>query len=180
MLAKEQHREYRDRERDRGFSRSCKYQNYSDHMHQHFLFQQNNNKTNVFCFPLTFSAYAKHSSSRNSRLRWHDSDNVQTHRRRPEGSFLRNPFPAENSKLIFNQFSKAESQENMEISGGDSTPTSEASYSHSSTPNAQAQHIADGPVLLANARLASHPPTPNNSQMNISSSCTPSSSSGEF
>lgn len=68
----------------------------------------------------------------------------------------------------------------MEISGGDSTPTSEASYSHSSTPNAQAQHITDGPVLLANARLASHPPTPNNIQMNTSSSCTPSSSSGEF
>lgn len=36
----------------------------------------------------TFLAYAKHSSSRTSRLRWpHDSDNVPSHRRRHEGNF---------------------------------------------------------------------------------------------
>lgn len=63
-----------------------------------------------------------------------------------------------------------ESQEHMEISPGDSTPTSEASYSHSSTPNAQPQQIVDGPVLLANARLASHPSTPNNTQLNYTTS----------
>lgn len=119
MLSKEQHREYRDKERDRDredrFSRS---------------------------------SYAKHSSSRSSRLRWtHDSDNVQSHRRRND-----------------------ESQEHVEISPGDSTPTSEASYSHSSTPNAQPQQIVDGPVLLANARLASHPSTPNNTQLNYTTS----------
>lgn len=63
-----------------------------------------------------------------------------------------------------------DSQDNMDISPGDSTPTSEASYSHSSTPNAQPQTIADGPVLLANARLASHPSTPNNTQLSYTTS----------
>lgn len=63
----------------------------------------------------------------------------------------------------------------MDISPGDSTPTSEASYSHTSTPIAQ---INDGPVLLANAlpRLASHPSTPTNSQLHFSApSCGGSS-----
>ena len=56
----------------------------------------------------------------------------------------------------------------MDISPGDSTPTSEASYSHSSTPTTQQNN--DGPVLLANAlpRLASHPSTPTNSQLHFS------------
>lgn len=79
----------------------------------------------------------------------------------------------------------------MDISPGDSTPTSETSYSHSSTPTAQTQNVADGPVLLANVlpRLASHPSTPTNSQLhftapslasgiNTSSTCTVSSSTG--
>lgn len=70
--------------------------------------------------------------------------------------------------------SVVESQEHMEISPGDSTPTSEASYSHSSTPNAQPQQIVDGPVLLANARLASHPSTPNNTQLNYTTSSSAS------
>lgn len=75
----------------------------------------------------------------------------------------------------------------MDISPGDSTPTSEASYSHSSTPNAQPQKIVDGPVLLANARLASHPSTPNNAQLSYSTSSSASaintsssSSSGNY
>ncbi|XP_055301037.1 WW domain-containing adapter protein with coiled-coil homolog isoform X5 [Sitodiplosis mosellana] len=127
LLPKEQHREYRDKERDRDredrFSRS---------------------------------SYAKHSSSRSSRVRWpHDSENVQSHRRRNE----------------------ADSQDNMDISPGDSTPTSEASYSHSSTPNAQPQQIADGPVLLANARLAPHPSTSNNYTTSSSASVINTSSS---
>lgn len=52
----------------------------------------------------------------------------------------------------------AESQD-MDISPGDSTPTSEASYSHSSTPTTHIPSTVDGPVLLANAlpRLTSHP-----------------------
>lgn len=62
----------------------------------------------------------------------------------------------------------------MDISPGDSTPTSEASYSHSSTPTIQQQNNNDGPVLLANAlpRLVSHPSTPTNSQLHFT---TPSS-----
>lgn len=83
-------------------------------------------------------------------------------------------------------FITADSQD-MDISAGDSTPTSEASYSHSSTPTTQLQN-SDGPILLSNAlpRLASHPATPTNSQlhftapsivsaMNTSTSCTVSS-----
>lgn len=77
----------------------------------------------------------------------------------------------------------------MDISPGDSTPTSEASYSHSSTPTTQ-QPNHDGPVLLSNVlpRLACHPSTPTNSQLhfttssvssiNSTSTCTVSSSSG--
>lgn len=71
----------------------------------------------------------------------------------------------------------AESQD-MDISPGDSTPTSEASYSHSSTPTAQIIGT-DGPVLLANAlpRLASHPIVPTSSQLHFN---TPTSSVAGF
>lgn len=87
----------------------------------------------------------------------------------------------------------------MDISPGDSTPTSEASYSQSNTPTIQNNEIGGsnvggmvgpgGQVLLAAAlpRLASHPSTPNNSQMhfpstagsnmNTTSTCTQASSS---
>lgn len=78
----------------------------------------------------------------------------------------------------------------MDISPGDSTPTSEASYSHSSTPTTQ-QPNHDGPVLLSNVlpRLACHPSTPTNSQLHftqssgsgmsgLSSTCTVPSSMG--
>lgn len=64
----------------------------------------------------------------------------------------------------------------MDISPGDSTPTSEASYSHSSTPTTAVTLNNDGsggigliggPVILANAlpRLASHPSTPTSAQL---------------
>lgn len=102
-------------------------------------------------------AYAKHSNSRgSSRIRWpHESElppsasSSSSHRRRHE----------------------TENQD-MDISPGDSTPTSEASYSHSSTPTTVPQN--EGPVLLAAAlpRLASHPSTPTNSQLHFT---TPSS-----
>lgn len=59
--------------------------------------------------------------------------------------------------------------QDMDISPGDSTPTSEASYTHSSTPTTQNN---EGPLLLANAlpRLASHPSTSTPSQMHFSNS----------
>lgn len=108
-------------------------------------------------FFLIFLAYTKHSNARgSSRIRWpHDSDippsasSSSSHRRRHE---TENP--------------------DMDISPGDSTPTSEASYSHSSTPTAIPQN--EGPVLLSAAlpRLASHPSTPTNSQLHFT---TPSS-----
>lgn len=79
--------------------------------------------------------------------------------------------------------------QDMDISPGDSTPTSEASYSHSSTPTIQ-QPNHDGPVLLSNVlpRLACHPSTPTNSQLHftqssgsgigLTSTCTVSSNTG--
>lgn len=90
--------------------------------------------------------------------------------------------------------------QDMDISPGDSTPTSEASYSHSNTPTIQNNEIGGsnvvggmvgpgGQVLLATAlpRLASHPSTPNNSQLhftstsvsnlNTTATCTQASSS---
>lgn len=76
--------------------------------------------------------------------------------------------------ILFFYLYSADSQDNMDISPGDSTPTSEASYSHSSTPNAQPQQIVDGPVLLANARLAPHPSTSNNSQLSYTTSSSAS------
>ncbi|XP_055910027.1 WW domain-containing adapter protein with coiled-coil homolog isoform X2 [Eupeodes corollae] len=100
------------------------------------------------------SAYTKHSSSRgNSRLRWgyeNDGGGPPAHRRRIDD----NP--------------------DMDISPGDSTPTSEASYSLTGTPNTAQLNDQSVPltigsstvaaggaatVLLPNAlpRLASHP-----------------------
>ncbi|XP_037028529.1 WW domain-containing adapter protein with coiled-coil homolog isoform X3 [Bradysia coprophila] len=95
------------------------------------------------------SSYVKHSSSRSSsRLQWiQDSDGLKS-RRRNDGNF---------------------DSQDMDISPGDSTPTSEASYTHSSTPTTQNN---EGPLLLANAlpRLASHPSTSTPSQMHFSNS----------
>ncbi|XP_055682931.1 WW domain-containing adapter protein with coiled-coil homolog [Lutzomyia longipalpis] len=96
------------------------------------------------------SSYGKHSSSRSSsgRMRW-QHDAADGHRRRHDDS------------------------QDMDISPGDSTPTSEGNYSHSSTPTTQQSqhhhHNSDGsapPGMTGNAlpRLSSHPPvTPTNS-----------------
>ncbi|XP_059615568.1 WW domain-containing adapter protein with coiled-coil homolog [Phlebotomus argentipes] len=102
------------------------------------------------------SSYGKHSSSRSSsgRMRWtHDTDG---HRRRHDDS------------------------QDMDISPGDSTPTSEGNYSHSSTPTTQQSqqqhhhHNSDGSSALP--RLASHPPvTPTNSHMQQQHFTIPSS-----
>ncbi|KAG4068712.1 hypothetical protein HA402_002403 [Bradysia odoriphaga] len=93
------------------------------------------------------SSYVKHSSSRSSsRLQWiQDTDGPKSRRRNDVDS------------------------QDMDISPGDSTPTSEASYTHSSTPTTQNN---EGPLLLANAlpRLASHPSTSTPSQMHFSNS----------
>lgn len=85
-----------------------------------------------YCFVCT--AYGKHSSSRgNSRLRWpqdpegpnsggagnSNSSTAAIHRRRIEGCG-----------------GSADNNPDMDISAGDSTPTSEASYAHSGTPTA--------------------------------------------
>lgn len=88
MLSKEQHREYRDKERDRDredrFSRSCKFFKTSLTLRTTAKVEEMDKLNSL----VLFSAYAKHSSSRSSRLRWpHDSDNVQSHRRRNEGNF---------------------------------------------------------------------------------------------
>lgn len=88
----------------------------------------------------------------------------------------------------------------MDISAGDSTPTSEASYAHSGTPTTTTGSSGaklppdaanstgtsgSGSLLLATAlpRLASHPSTPTSSQLHfantaISSSSTASSALG--
>ncbi|GAB0095998.1 hypothetical protein DMENIID0001_114460 [Sergentomyia squamirostris] len=90
------------------------------------------------------SSYGKHSSSRSSsgRMRWPHDTAPDGHRRRHDDS------------------------QDMDISPGDSTPTSEGNYSHSSTPTTQqpqSQHLhhnSDGTL----PRLASHQPiTPTNS-----------------
>lgn len=80
-MSKEQNRDYRDKERDRNredrFSRSCK----SKALH-YFSSEQ------IYLhFSSPFLAYAKHSSSRSSRVRWpHESDSIQGHRKRNEGN----------------------------------------------------------------------------------------------
>lgn len=72
----------------------------------------------------------------------------------------------------------------MDISPGDSTPTSEVNYNHSitgTTQNINAEANATGPVLLATAlpRLISHPlhlpSTPNSSQPESSPANNPQS-----
>lgn len=109
-LSKEQHREYRDK--DRGRDREERFS--------------------------SRSSYSKHSSSRNSRMKWADEcDNSQGYR-------------------------KSENQD-MDISPGDSTPTSEAGYSHSSTPTAQVPSDETIPSMSTLHRYESNPPTPTNS-----------------
>lgn len=123
------------------------------------------------------AAYTKHSSSRgNSRLRWgyeNDGGGPPAHRRR------------------------IEENQDMDISPGDSTPTSEASYSLTGTPNtaqlndqsapltASSTVVAAGvaaPVLLPNAlpRLASHPTNVSvvSSQMHFTTTSSASSGGG--
>uniref|UniRef100_A0A1L8DD81 WW domain-containing protein n=1 Tax=Nyssomyia neivai TaxID=330878 RepID=A0A1L8DD81_9DIPT len=87
------------------------------------------------------SSYGKHSSTRSSgsRMRWqHDTADGHTRRRQDDS-------------------------QDMDISPGDSTPTSEGNYSHSSTPTAQQSqhhhHNSDGGAIPP--RLA--PVTPTNS-----------------
>lgn len=106
------------------------------------------------------------------------------HRRRNDGKLLTSV-----SLTGITKNSISVDSQDMDISPGDSTPTSEASYSHSSTPTTALQNN-EGPVLLANAlpRLASHPSTPTNSQLHFSapscvglsttSACSMASSSG--
>lgn len=129
-------------------------------------------------FSRSSATYAKHSSSRSgSRLRWPYETDIGplSHRRRHED----NP--------------------DMDISPGDSTPTSETSHSLSSTPTTQINDItvqpasgntsstapsvpptATAPVLLANAlpRLSSHPTAPTNSQMHFSTTSSSVGGSG--
>lgn len=141
------------------------------------------------------AAYAKHSSSRStSRLRWPpETEGSYGNRRRNEGMYIveRHGFilHINHNRTESNEFVIILENQDMDISPGDSTPTSEASYSHSSTPTTQ-QPNHDGPVLLSNVlpRLACHPSTPTNSQLHftqssvsgisLTSTCTVSSNAG--
>lgn len=120
-----------------------------------------------------FLAYVKHSSSRSSsRLQWlQDSDGPKSRRRNDGNCMLRLSlsFPLWTREIKIQIFVILVDSQDMDISPGDSTPTSEASYTHSSTPTTQNN---EGPLLLANAlpRLASHPSTSTPSQMHFSNS----------
>lgn len=63
----------------------------------------------------------------------------------------------------------------MDISAGDSTPTSEAGYSHSSTPTAQIPSEETVPSMSTLHRYETNSPTPTNSQHYVSA---PSQGSG--
>ncbi|XP_049295142.1 WW domain-containing adapter protein with coiled-coil homolog isoform X3 [Anopheles funestus] len=105
VLGKDQQRDYREKERERGGER-----------------ERDERYSSAIVNRSSASAYGKHSGSsssssskNNSRGRWqHHESSLSSHRRRT--------FEDEN--------------QDMDISPGDSTPTSEASYSHSSTPTA--------------------------------------------
>uniref|UniRef100_A0A182LRJ3 WW domain-containing protein n=1 Tax=Anopheles culicifacies TaxID=139723 RepID=A0A182LRJ3_9DIPT len=109
VLGKDQQRDYRDKERDREKERGAERERVERY-------------SSAIVNRSSASAYGKHSGSsssssskNNSRGRWqHHESSLSSHRRRT--------FEDEN--------------QDMDISPGDSTPTSEASYSHSSTPTA--------------------------------------------
>uniref|UniRef100_A0A182Q015 WW domain-containing protein n=1 Tax=Anopheles farauti TaxID=69004 RepID=A0A182Q015_9DIPT len=108
VLVKDQQRDYRDKEREREKERGER--------------ERDERYTSAIVNRSAVSSYGKHSSSsssssskHNSRARWQPLEStLLSHRRRA--------FDDENP--------------DMDISPGDSTPTSEASYSHSSTPTA--------------------------------------------
>lgn len=147
-LSRDQHRdkEYRDKDRDRD-------------REDRFMRTAYNSTTN------------KHSSSRgNSRLRWNYDNDAEpaSHRRRMDVPSSGGGGGGSGSRLADNA--------DMDISPGDSTPTSEASYpSHAAAgvggTNDQST-IPSSTIGLPNAlpRLASHP----NTVSQISSSCSAS------
>ncbi|XP_066157046.1 WW domain-containing adapter protein with coiled-coil homolog [Euwallacea fornicatus] len=119
------------------------------------------------------SSHEKHSNSRGSNgsgsskdATRHWSGNSGSSREAPEGSNKESSsdWPS-SSRRHSNPDNSVQSvafsaAQDMDISPGDSTPTSEVSYGTNSTPLVVEQPVV-GPVLLANAlpRLSSHPST---------------------
>uniref|UniRef100_A0A182PUR9 WW domain-containing protein n=1 Tax=Anopheles epiroticus TaxID=199890 RepID=A0A182PUR9_9DIPT len=149
VLVKEQQREYREKDRDREKERG------GDR-------DREDRYTSTVVNRSSASAYGKHSSSsssssskNNSRGRWQPQE-------APLSSTRRRTFDEEN--------------QDMDISPGDSTPTSDASYSHSSTPSAGiiqigSQHSQSN-HNISGGNTSSHATT-----IAVTSSMTPMSSS---
>uniref|UniRef100_A0A1A9WVJ2 WW domain-containing protein n=1 Tax=Glossina brevipalpis TaxID=37001 RepID=A0A1A9WVJ2_9MUSC len=128
------------------------------------------------------STYTKHSSSRgNSRLRWnYDNDaGPPGHRRRLDGIYY-HEFSITRVILYNVYLGRLTDNADMDISPGDSTPTSEASYSLTGTPTTHDtmgtvgqshndQTLPSTTVGLPNAlpRLASHPNASSVSSANV-------------
>uniref|UniRef100_A0A182WAY2 WW domain-containing protein n=1 Tax=Anopheles minimus TaxID=112268 RepID=A0A182WAY2_9DIPT len=149
VLGKDQQRDYRDKEREREKERGGER-------------ERDERYSSAIVNRSSASAYGKHSGSsssssskNNSRGRWqHHESSLSTHRRRT--------FEDEN--------------QDMDISPGDSTPTSEASYSHSSTPTAGLTQIGSQ-HSQANHGMAGGNASTHTATIAVTSGGTPLSSS---
>uniref|UniRef100_A0A182SM71 WW domain-containing protein n=1 Tax=Anopheles maculatus TaxID=74869 RepID=A0A182SM71_9DIPT len=149
VLGKDQQRDYREKEREREKERGGER-------------ERDDRYSSTIVNRSSASAYGKHSGSsssssskNNSRGRWqHHESSISSHRRRT--------FEDEN--------------QDMDISPGDSTPTSEASYSHSSTPTAGLTQIGSQ-HSQTNHGIGGGNTSTHTTTIAVSSSATPLSSS---
>uniref|UniRef100_A0A182YPR8 WW domain-containing protein n=1 Tax=Anopheles stephensi TaxID=30069 RepID=A0A182YPR8_ANOST len=149
VLGKDQQRDYREKEREREKERGGER-------------ERDDRYSSTVVNRSSASAYGKHSGSsssssskNNSRGRWqHHESSLSSHRRRT--------FEDEN--------------QDMDISPGDSTPTSEASYSHSSTPTAGLTQIGSQ-HSQTNHGIGGGSTSTHTTTTAVSSSCAPLSSS---
>lgn len=149
MLVKEQQRDYREKDRDRDKDRCGEK-------------ERDERYTSTIVNRSSASAYGKHSSSSSSS----SSKNNSRGRWQP----LENPLASSRRRTI------EEENPDMDISPGDSTPTSDASYSHSSTPTAGLSQIGSQ-HLQTNIGISGGSSSTNTTAIPVSSSLTPMSSS---
>ncbi|XP_041768865.1 WW domain-containing adapter protein with coiled-coil homolog isoform X2 [Anopheles merus] len=149
VLVKEQQRDYREKDRDRDKDRCGEK-------------ERDERYTSTIVNRSSASAYGKHSSSsssssskNNSRGRWQ---------------------PLENQLASSRRRTIEEENPDMDISPGDSTPTSDASYSHSSTPTAGLSQIGSQ-HSQTNIGISGGSGSTNTTAIAVSSSLTPMSSS---
>ncbi|XP_053662244.1 WW domain-containing adapter protein with coiled-coil homolog [Anopheles marshallii] len=149
VLGKDQQRDYREKEREREKERGGERER--DERYSSAIV----NRSSALAYGKHSGSSSSSSSKNNSRGRWqHHESSLSSHRRRT--------FEDETP--------------DMDISPGDSTPTSEASYSHSSTPTAGLTQVGSQHSQTNHSMVGGNTST-HTSTIAVTSSGTPLSSS---